>query len=47
VQAGDPILELHVRDRGRLETAMRLASQAITIGDRRPPPTRLVVAEVR
>jgi len=47
VQAGDPILELHVRDRGRLETAMRLASQAITIGDRRPPPAPLVVAEVR
>jgi pyrimidine-nucleoside phosphorylase len=47
VRAGDPILELHYRDRARLDTATRLTSQAITIGDRPPPPARLIVAEVR
>ena len=47
VRAGDPILELHFRDRGRLEAATRLTSQAITIGDQRPAATRLIVDEVR
>jgi pyrimidine-nucleoside phosphorylase len=47
VRAGDPILELHYRERGRLETATRLTSQAITIGDQRPAATRLIVDEVR
>jgi pyrimidine-nucleoside phosphorylase len=47
VRAGDPILELHYRDRGRLETATRLTSRAITIDDRRPAATRLIVGEVR
>jgi pyrimidine-nucleoside phosphorylase len=47
VRAGDPILELHYRDRGRLETATRLTTQAITIGDERPAATRLIVGEVR
>jgi pyrimidine-nucleoside phosphorylase len=47
VKAGDPVLELHFRDRGRLETALALASRAITIGDQAPPARRLVVGEVR
>ena len=47
VRAGDPVLELHYRDRVRLETAIRLTSQAITIGDGRPAPGRLIVGEVR
>jgi pyrimidine-nucleoside phosphorylase len=47
VRAGDPILELHYRDRGRLDTALRLTGQAITIDDQRPAPARLIVAEVR
>jgi pyrimidine-nucleoside phosphorylase len=47
VRAGDPILELHYRDRGRLDSATRLTGQAITIDDRRPPSARLIVAEVR
>ena len=47
VRAGDPILELHYRDRARLDTATRLASQAVTIGDQRPAATRLIVDEVR
>jgi pyrimidine-nucleoside phosphorylase len=47
VRAGDPILELHYRDRARLDTATRLTGQAITIADQRPAAARLIVAEVR
>ena len=46
VRAGDPVLEVHYRDRARLETALSLAGRAITIGDERPAPRRLVVGEV-
>ena len=47
VRAGDAVLELHYRDRARLETAVALAGRAVTIGDERPPPARLIVGEVR
>ena len=47
VRAGDAVLELHYRDRSRLETAVRLATPAVTIGDGRPAPARLFVGEVR
>ena len=47
VRAGDAVLELHYRDRAKLETAMRLTSQAITIGDEAPPARRLILGEVR
>jgi pyrimidine-nucleoside phosphorylase len=47
VRAGQPVLELHYRDRGRLESAIRLACQAITVGDERPAPRPLIVGEVR
>ncbi|HJZ71332.1 MAG TPA: thymidine phosphorylase [Vicinamibacterales bacterium] len=47
VCAGDPVLELHYRDRARLASAMRLASQAVAIGDQPPPLPRPIVAEVR
>ena len=47
VRQGAPVLELHYRDRARLEVAIRLTSQAITIGDEPPPPARLIVGEVR
>ena len=47
VRAGAPVLELHYRDRGRLEAAIRLTGQAITIGDEPPAPRRLIVGEVR
>jgi pyrimidine-nucleoside phosphorylase len=47
VREGDPVLELHFRDRAKLETAIRLTSQAITIGDEAPPARRLIVGEVR
>ncbi len=47
VRAGQPVLELHYRDRARLLTAIRLTSQAITMGDEPPAPRRLIVGEVR
>jgi pyrimidine-nucleoside phosphorylase len=47
VRAGDPLLELHYRDRARLDAALRLAAQAVTIGDERPAARRLIVGEVR
>jgi len=47
VRAGAPVLELHYRDRARLEAAIRLTGQAITVGDEPPPPGRLIVGEVR
>jgi pyrimidine-nucleoside phosphorylase len=47
VRAGDPVLELHYRDRGRLETAVRLTSRAIAIDGQRPAAARVIVAEVR
>jgi len=47
LRAGDAVLELHYRDRRRLEAALSLAAPAITIGDERPPAARLIVGEVR
>jgi thymidine phosphorylase len=47
VRAGDAVLELHYRDRDRLDAALALAAQAATIGDERPPAARLIVGEVR
>jgi pyrimidine-nucleoside phosphorylase len=44
---GAPVLELHYRDRVRLDAALALATRAITIGDTRPPAGRLIVGEVR
>src|SRR5438094_6364229 len=37
VRAGDPVLEVHYRDRGRLDAALRLAGGAVTIEDHSPP----------
>jgi pyrimidine-nucleoside phosphorylase len=47
VRAGDAVLELHYRDRSRLDRALALAAEAVTIQDERPDPVRLIVAEVR
>jgi pyrimidine-nucleoside phosphorylase len=47
VRAGDAVLELHYRDRARLDAAVALAVRAVTIGDERPPAVRLIVGEVR
>jgi pyrimidine-nucleoside phosphorylase len=43
---GDPILELHYRDRGRLDQAIALARRAIEMGDERPAARSLIVGEV-
>jgi pyrimidine-nucleoside phosphorylase len=47
VRAGQPLLELHYRDRPRLETALALTARAIHIADTRPDQKPLIVAEVR
>jgi pyrimidine-nucleoside phosphorylase len=47
VHAGDPVLEIHYRDRARLDTALSLAACAIAIGDHPPAAARLIVGEVR
>jgi thymidine phosphorylase len=47
VRAGDALLDLHYRDRGRLDTALALTAEAITIGDEPPVARRLIVGEVR
>ena len=47
VRPGDAVLEIHYRDRARLDAAIRLTSQAITIGDQAPAPRPLIVGEVR
>jgi thymidine phosphorylase len=47
VRAGAPVLELHFRDRDRLDAALHLTDQAITVGDQPPAPGRLILGEVR
>jgi pyrimidine-nucleoside phosphorylase len=47
LRAGEPVLELHYRDRGRLDQAMALATRAIQMGDQRPVARPLIVSEVR
>jgi pyrimidine-nucleoside phosphorylase len=47
VRAGDPVLEIHYRTRPRLDAALALASRAVTIHDKRPETSRLIIAEVR
>ena len=46
VRAGDSVLELHYRDRARLDAAEVLAGRAIAIGDERPPLRPLILEEV-
>ncbi len=47
VRAGDAVLEMHYRDRGRLDAAVALVTPAIVVGDERPVPRPLIVGEVR
>jgi len=47
VQTGDAVLELHYRDRPRLDAAVQLLGHAITIGGERPASRPLIVEEVR
>jgi pyrimidine-nucleoside phosphorylase len=46
VRAGDPVLELHYRDRARLQQAIDQASRAVAIADRAPAARPLIVDEV-
>jgi pyrimidine-nucleoside phosphorylase len=46
VRAGDTVLELHYRDRVRLDAALALTARAIEIGETCPAATPLIVAEV-
>ena len=47
VRAGDPLLDIHYRDRARLDAALPLITRAIRVDDTRPEPTPLVLGEVR
>jgi pyrimidine-nucleoside phosphorylase len=47
VRAGDPVFELHYRDRSRLANAVEMVSRALAIGATPPAPRRLIVGEVR
>jgi pyrimidine-nucleoside phosphorylase len=47
VHAGDPVLELHYRDRARLDAALTLTACAMVIGDTPPAAARLILGEVR
>jgi pyrimidine-nucleoside phosphorylase len=46
VRAGDPVFELHYRDRAKLPRAIEMLSRALAIGATRPAPRRLIVGEV-
>jgi pyrimidine-nucleoside phosphorylase len=46
VKAGDAVLELHYRDRARLETAVPLAIRSIVVGDEKPAVRSLIIDEV-
>jgi pyrimidine-nucleoside phosphorylase len=46
LDAKQPVLELHYRDRGRAEAAAALVGRALTVGDARPAIGPLVVGEV-
>ncbi|MBM3808237.1 MAG: thymidine phosphorylase [Acidimicrobiia bacterium] len=46
VSAGEPILELHYNDEGRLGAAVQLATQAAVIGDKAPADTPLIMGWV-
>ncbi len=47
LRAGDAVLELHFRDRGRRDLAATLAARAIQIEESRPSGGPLIVGEVR
>ncbi len=46
LEAGDPVLELHYRDAGRLADASRMAASAMAIGDAPPASTPLIIDEI-
>jgi pyrimidine-nucleoside phosphorylase len=47
VRAGDAVLELHYRERGRLEEALRLLQMAVQVSDHPPPERTLILGDVR
>ncbi len=47
VRAGAPIVELHYRDAGQLETALQLIQSACTIGDAPPAAQPIILETVR
>jgi pyrimidine-nucleoside phosphorylase len=47
VEAGDPVFELHFRDRARLPQVVEMLSRALAVGATRPAARRLIVGEVR
>jgi pyrimidine-nucleoside phosphorylase len=47
LRVGDPILELHLRDRAKLDAARALAERAIEIASAPPVAAPLIVAEVQ
>ena len=47
VRAGEPIVELHYRDAGGLETALQLVKSACTIGDEPPAAQPIILETVR
>jgi pyrimidine-nucleoside phosphorylase len=46
VRAGDALLELHYRNRPKLDAALALTTRAVSIRETRPATARLIVAEV-
>ena len=46
LREGDSVLELHYRDRARLDRALMFAERAIGVGDTRPAPRPLILEEV-
>jgi pyrimidine-nucleoside phosphorylase len=47
VRVGDALLDVHYRERARLDAALALLSRAATVGDAPPPASRLILGEVR
>jgi pyrimidine-nucleoside phosphorylase len=47
VRRGDPVLALFCQDASRLPAARALVSRAVTIGDRAPEPSPLVLEEIK
>jgi thymidine phosphorylase len=47
LKSGDPVLELHYRDRSRVESAIGLCARAVEIGDAPPTHKPLIVEQIR
>jgi len=47
VRRGDPLLDLHYRERRKLDAALALLAPAVEYGEAAPPARRNIVGEVR